>query len=59
MRTGRTVEAEWKQVLRASVSTGTKEDDSSTWRVWVVGFDHVTAHSHFARTLNLMTHLFI
>ena len=33
MRTSRTVEAEWTQVLRESVGTGTKEDESSNGRV--------------------------
>jgi hypothetical protein len=34
MRTARTLEAEWRQVLRGSVSTAGKEDESSTGRVW-------------------------
>jgi hypothetical protein len=34
MRTARTVEAEWRQVLRGRVGTGAKEDESSTGRVW-------------------------
>jgi hypothetical protein len=29
MRTARTLEAEWRQVLRGSVSTGAKEGESS------------------------------
>jgi hypothetical protein len=33
MRTAGTVEAEWRQLLRGSVSTGAKEDESSTGRV--------------------------
>jgi hypothetical protein len=40
MRTARTLEAEWKQVLRGSVGTGAKEDRSSTGRVWAAGFHH-------------------
>jgi hypothetical protein len=31
------------------VGTGTKEDESSTGRVWAAGFHHVTARSRFAR----------
>jgi hypothetical protein len=31
------LEAEWRQFLRGSVSTGAKEDESSTGRVWAVG----------------------
>jgi hypothetical protein len=31
------------------VGTGTKEDESSTVRVWAVGFHHVTARSRLAR----------
>jgi head-tail adaptor len=59
MRTVRTLEAEWRQVLLESVSTGSKEDESSTWRVWAAGFHHVTARSRLARVLKLMNHLFL
>jgi len=31
--------------LRESVGTETKEDESSTGRVWAAGFHHVTARS--------------
>jgi hypothetical protein len=31
MRTARTLEAEWGQVLRGSVSAGTKEDEKKNW----------------------------
>jgi hypothetical protein len=31
------------------VSTGTKEDESSTGGVWAAGFHHVTARSRLAR----------
>jgi hypothetical protein len=44
MGTARTLEAEW-QILRGSVSTGAKEDESSTGRIWAAGFHHVTAGS--------------
>jgi hypothetical protein len=40
------------------VGTGTKEDESSTGRVWAVGFHHVTVCSRLARVLKLMNHLF-
>jgi hypothetical protein len=41
------------------VGTGTKEDESSTGRVWAAGFHHVTARSRLARVLKLTTHLFL
>jgi head-tail adaptor len=53
MRTARTLEAEWRQVLRGSVSTGAKDDESCTGRVWVAGFHDVTARSRLARVLRL------
>ena len=43
MRTARMLEAEWRQVLQASMGAGTKEDESSTGHVWAAGFHHVTA----------------
>jgi hypothetical protein len=48
MRTARTLEAEWRQVLQGSVSTGAKEGESSTGKVWTAGFHHVTARSRLA-----------
>jgi hypothetical protein len=36
------------------VSTGAKEDESSTGRVWAAGVHHVTARSRLARILKLM-----
>jgi hypothetical protein len=59
MRTARTLEAEWRQVLRGSVGTGAKEDQSSIGRVWAAEFHHVTARSRFARVLKLMNRLFL
>jgi hypothetical protein len=59
MRTARTLAAEWWQVLRGSVSTGAKEDESSAGRVWAPGFHHVTARTRLARVLKLMNRLFI
>jgi hypothetical protein len=58
MRIARTLEAEWRQVLRGSVSTGAK-DESGIGRVWAVGFHHVTARSRLARVLKLINRLFI
>jgi len=58
MYTERTVEAEWRQVLRESVSTGSKEDESSTGCVLAAGFQHVTARSRLVRVLKLTNHLF-
>jgi hypothetical protein len=59
MRTARTLEAEWRQVLRGSVGTGTKQDESSTGRVWADGFHHVMAHSRLAGILKLTNRLFL
>jgi len=38
-----------------SVGTGTKEDESSTGRVWAAGFHHVTARSRLARVTELIS----
>jgi hypothetical protein len=59
MRTARTIEAEWRQVLWGSVSTGINEDESSTVRVWAAGFHHVMARSRLAHVLKLMNSLFL
>jgi hypothetical protein len=59
MRTARMLEAEWSQVLRGSMSTGAKEDESVTWRVWAAGFHHVTARSCLAGILKLTNRLFL
>jgi hypothetical protein len=59
MRTARTLEAEWGQVLRGSVSTGAKEDESSTGRVWAAVFHYVMARSRLARVLKVMNLLFL
>jgi hypothetical protein len=58
MRTARTVEAEWWQVLRGSGSMGAKVDESSTGSVWAAEFHHVTASSRLALLLKLMNRLF-
>jgi hypothetical protein len=61
MRTARTLEAEWRQVLRRSVSMGPKEDESDTGRVWATVFHRVTrtVRSRLAHVLKLTNHLFI
>jgi hypothetical protein len=58
MRTARTLEAEWL-VLQGRVSTGAKEDESSTGHVWAAGCQYVTARSRLAQVLKLMKHLLI
>jgi hypothetical protein len=57
MRTARTLEAELRQVLRGSVSTVAKEDESSTGRIWGARFHHVMPHSRWARVLKLTNRL--
>jgi hypothetical protein len=59
MRTARTLEAEWRQVLRGSMHTGAKEVESSTGCVWGAGFQHVMARSRLAGVLKLMNCLFL
>jgi hypothetical protein len=58
MRTARTLEAEWRQVLRGSVSTGAKKDESSTGRVWAAEYHHVTTRSSLAGVLKPMNRSF-
>jgi hypothetical protein len=53
------LEAEWRQVLRGSVSTGTKEAESITGRVWAPGFHHVTARSRLGGVLKFTNRLFL
>jgi hypothetical protein len=55
MRTARTIEAEWRQVLGRNVSTGAKEDESSTGHVRAARFHHVMACSQLSRILKLTT----
>jgi hypothetical protein len=59
MRTPSTLEAEWKQVLRESVSTGAKEHESCTGRVWAAGFHRVMVRSRLACVLKLVKCLFL
>ena len=58
IRTARTLEADWWESLRASMGTGTKEDESATGRVWAAGFHQVTDRSRLAHVLGLMNRLF-
>jgi hypothetical protein len=51
----RRIEANFAGIL----GTGTKEDESSTKRVWAAEFQHFTAHSSLARILKLMSRLFV
>jgi hypothetical protein len=53
------LEAECRQVLWGSVSTGAKEDESSTVRIWAARFHHVMARSHLADVLKLTNRLFL
>jgi hypothetical protein len=50
------LDEEMRQILGGSVSTGAKEDVSSTGHVWAAGFHHVTARS---RLVELMNRLFL
>jgi hypothetical protein len=59
MRTARTLEAEWRKVLRGSVSTGAKEDKSSNGHVWAAGFHCVMARSRLAGVLKLKNRLLL
>jgi hypothetical protein len=59
MRTARTLQAEWRQVLRGSMGTGTKEDVLSTGCVLAAGFHHVTVRSRLARVLKLTNRFFL
>jgi hypothetical protein len=59
MRTARTLEAEWYQVLWGSVGAATTESESSAGRVWAAGFHHVTARSRLSRVLKVMDCVFL
>jgi len=45
--------------LPGSDGTGTKEDESSTGRVWAARFHHITARSRLPCVLKRMSRLFI
>jgi hypothetical protein len=59
MQTARMLEAEWRQVLWGSISTGANEDESSTGRIWAAGFHHIMARSHLVHVLKLLYRLFL
>jgi hypothetical protein len=59
MRTAGKLEAEWEQVLRGSVGTEAKEDESSTGPFWAAGFHNVTALSGLGEVLKLTKRLFL
>jgi hypothetical protein len=59
MPTARTLEKEWKQVLRESVGTVTKSDETSTVCIWAGGFQYPAACSRLGRVSKLMTRLFL
>jgi hypothetical protein len=58
MLTARTLEADWRQVVRGSVNTEAEEDESSTGHFWAAGFYHIMAHSCLACILKLTNRLF-
>ena len=45
--------------VQGSMGTWTKEDESSTGRVWAAGLHHVTAYSRLAHVFKLMNRLFL
>jgi hypothetical protein len=59
MRTARTLEAEWMQVLRGEHEFRGKEDETSNGHVWATGFHHVTPRPHLADVLKLTNHSFL
>jgi hypothetical protein len=58
MQTVRTLEAEREKVVHGIVSTGAKEYESTTGRVWAAEFHHVTTNSRLAGILKHTNHLF-
>jgi hypothetical protein len=59
MRRARSLEAEWRQDLRGSVSTGAKKHASITGLVWAAGFHYVAASSRLEDVLKLANRLFL
>jgi hypothetical protein len=59
MQTARMLEAEWRQVLQGSVGMGTKEDESSTGRIWAAGFQPVMVCSGLVHVLKFMNPVFL
>jgi hypothetical protein len=59
MRTARTLEEEWKQVLWESVCTVPKADETSNVRVCVAEFHHIVALSRLGRDSKLTNRLLL
>jgi hypothetical protein len=59
MLTAIALEAELRQVLRGSVSTGAKKDESSTGSAWATEFHHITDRSLLLGRLKLTNRLFL
>jgi len=59
MATNSNSESARSRDFQGSVGTGTKEDESSTGRMWAPGFHHVTARSRLTHVLKLMNCLFL
>jgi hypothetical protein len=57
--TARKLEEEWKQVVRESVDTVTKADETRTGCIWAAGFRYVAVHSRLERVSKLMNRLFL
>jgi hypothetical protein len=55
MRIATTLEAELRQDLRGSMSTGAEEDELSTGRIWAAGFHQVRSVLAWRAFLNLRT----
>jgi hypothetical protein len=53
------VRSKMVRILRGSLGTGTKKDESNTGHIWAAGFHHVTARSHLLRVLKLMKRLLL
>jgi hypothetical protein len=59
MPTARTLEEEWKQVLRVSLGTVTKADETSIGCIWAAGFHYVAVRSRLGRVSKLMVRLLL
>jgi hypothetical protein len=59
MGTARKLEAEWRKVLRRSVSSVVMGIELITGRIWAAGFRRVTARSRLAGVLKLTNRLFL
>jgi hypothetical protein len=59
MPTARTLEEEWNQVLRESMGTVTKADETSTGCIWAAGDHYVAVRSRLGCVSKLMSRLFV